>query len=501
MLSLRELKRAALAVSDNFSGAFVRRVAQPAGHEFVMTLEKAGEKFNLFFSTSREGARIALDDTTMPASLPGSFYQYAHAHLVGCVLAGVEAAGHNRQVGLALVSKSASFMLVFSILGARSNLYLLDEGAMLLHALRPLDETRQELAFGAPWADPGGAVRFEGDDRWAEAPDAGYLREIQRHYRRREQAYEIEVLGRRIESAIKKERSYLERKAVNLQEDLAGMRQAETHRKKGELLKNALHLIRKGDETVEVADYETGDTVEIALDRKLTPAENMEDYFSRYQKESRGAAVIPRQLEEVNRAVRELDQIEQRLHQALQSETPDLENIESLAAEPAMRRLLGRYAPRQKAPKAQKAPAKTSAKMPGKKDIPNRLTPKRYMTKDGLEIWVGRSDEGNDLLTTRLARGNDLFFHLEGYPGSHVVLRTEGNPDPPQASLLAACELAVHFSKMKNAGSADVCMSHIKNVRKPKGAKPGLVYVRGEKTIRLRRDAGRLQEILASRLE
>jgi predicted ribosome quality control (RQC) complex YloA/Tae2 family protein len=133
--------------------------------------------------------------------------------------------------------------------------------------------------------------------------------------------------------------------------------------------------------------------------------------------------------------------------------------------------------------------------------VASRLLPKRYKTQEGLEIWVGRNDEGNDYLTTRLARGNDLFFHLEGYPGSHVVLRTEGRTDPPPKSILDACELAVHYSKMKNADRADVHMAPIKNVKKPKGAKPGLVYVRSGKTVHLKRDPKRLQSILASRLD
>ena len=77
-----------------------------------------------------------------------------------------------------------------------------------------------------------------------------------------------------------------------------------------------------------------------------------------------------------------------------------------------------------------------------------------------------------------MARGNDLFFHLEGYPGSHVILRTEGRPDPPAQSVLDACELAVHFSKLKNAAHADVHVAPVKEIKKPKGTKPGLVYVR-----------------------
>ena len=114
---------------------------------------------------------------------------------------------------------------------------------------------------------------------------------------------------------------------------------------------------------------------------------------------------------------------------------------------------------------------------------------------------MGRSDEGNDLLSTRLARGHDLFFHLDTSPGSHVVLRTEGRSDPPAEAVLEACELAVHFSKHRKVKQADVVVAPIKNVSKPRGAKAGLVWVTGGKTVRLRRDPKRLERVLASRGE
>jgi len=118
-----------------------------------------------------------------------------------------------------------------------------------------------------------------------------------------------------------------------------------------------------------------------------------------------------------------------------------------------------------------------------------------------LEIWVGRSAAGNDHLSIRLARGKDLFFHLDGAPGSHVILRTEGKSDPPAEAVLDACELAVHFSKQKNASRADVHAVPIANVRKPKGAKPGLVTVHGGKTIHLRRVPQRLKRVLDSLID
>jgi len=81
------------------------------------------------------------------------------------------------------------------------------------------------------------------------------------------------------------------------------------------------------------------------------------------------------------------------------------------------------------------------------------------------------------------------------------VLRTEGRTDPPTDSLLDACELAAHFSKLKNAGTVDIHVAPIKDVKKPRGAKPGLVYVRKGKTIHLKRNPKRLQNILAARLD
>ena len=82
-----------------------------------------------------------------------------------------------------------------------------------------------------------------------------------------------------------------------------------------------------------------------------------------------------------------------------------------------------------------------------------------------------------------------------------MVLRTEGRDDPPPESVLDACELAVHYSKQKAASRADVHVVPIKNVKKPKGAKRGLVYVTGGKSIHLRRDAARLERLQNARID
>ncbi len=494
MLSLCELQRTACIVKGELKGSALRRVTQQDAHTIILTFERSKTRSHVLLSTKPRFARICLTGRPDSTQSSGSFYEYLRAHLTGSFLSGVETSEEDRHVDIHLRAQDELFTLTFSILGTRSNLYLLDSNRKLLHSMRPLEDTRRELQLRQIWKNPRGAVPSKGVDRWSRISDARYLETIAEAYLKMERDYELEQLARQITFGIKKERAFLGRKAINLQEDLGKARQAESIRQKGELLKNVLHTIKSGDEKILAAEYQTGEVVEIPLDPTMSPAANMESYFVRYQKELRKAQIIQQQLEELEAAQSELDDIERQLADALSDDSPDAQAVKLLTAHKTVRRLIHRHFPksRTKAP-----PVKAKAK----RKIPTRLLPKRYTTQDGLEIWVGRSDEANDYLTTRLARGNDLFFHLEGYPGSHVVLRTEGRVDPPPDSLLDACELAVHFSRLKNAVRADVHVAPIKNVRKPKGAKPGFVFVRGGRTIYLKRDPKRLQSILASRLD
>jgi len=176
---------------------------------------------------------------------------------------------------------------------------------------------------------------------------------------------------------------------------------------------------------------------------------------------------------------------------ALEARSGDAAALAALAERPDARRLLARYAPRPPPQTRRRRETGPSA----------RLRPRRYAASGGLEIWVGRSDEGNDHLTMRLARGKDLFLHLEGSPGSHVILRTEGRDDPPSEALLEAAELAVHFSKHRKVTRADIHVVPVKNISKPRGAKPGLVYVTGGRSLRLRREPARLKRVLDARID
>jgi len=497
MMCLCEVQHAAGVLESRLAGTILQRIVQADDLRLILEFYGQASIHRVLLSCQPSFARVSvLADTPATGAAPRAFAQYLRAHCGRARFGGVQTSPADRRIGIRLTSQACSFEIVLSILGPRSNLYLLDQAGVLLVAMRPLETTRRDLVLGSAWRDPEGSPRSAGTDRWASVPDSEYLEAVEATYAALERTTAAEALARRLGQALQKEADFLDRKAFNMLQDLGEAMKAEEYRQKGELLKLALHSIRTGDESVTVTDYQSGEPVVIALNPRLSAAENLAAYFKRYQKELRGAGALSEQLQIVRKAQEDLAGLARRLDALVKSAGHDLEALQGLAAEPRARKLLSRHDPVRRHRALRPQPPS-----PGGKDIPARLLPKRYRTEQGLEIWVGRNDDGNDYLTTRLARGNDLFFHLEGYPGSHVILRTEGRSDPPPQAVLDACELAVHFSQLKSARRADVHVAPIKAVRKPKGAKPGLVQVMRGKTIHLRRDPKRLESILAARLD
>jgi predicted ribosome quality control (RQC) complex YloA/Tae2 family protein len=500
VLSLRELERAAAILGDGLCGQRVQGIVQNDAHTLVLTCYAdrstgAPGRRHLLLSCSPSTARVSLIDRPPRApDAPPRFAQYLRAHVGNARIAGVRLIGDERQLALRLQAREGHFDLLLSIFGRRSNLYLLDAQGCLVTAQRSLSETRSDLAPGDAWCSPAAKAPRVGEDRFAEASDGDFLAAIEAFYAGAERRDSRAALARRIERVLRKEAKGLERKLAKLEAELAQAREAEDLERRGELLKASLGQVRRGDRELVARDWDSGEEMRIALDPALSPSENLSRLFKRYHKAVRTLTKAGAQREDVVASRAEIERLEDGLRERLVAGEGE-DALAEWAEHPTLRRLLAKYAPpsaRREAPRERSLAGRA---------VPSRLAPRRYRTRSGLEVWVGRSDAANDYLTTRLARGNDLFFHLDGAPGSHVVLRTEGRNDPPSEAVLEACELAVHFSKYRNASRADVHVVPIKNVRKPKGAKPGLVVVHGGKSIHLRRSPPRLERILDARIE
>jgi predicted ribosome quality control (RQC) complex YloA/Tae2 family protein len=110
----------------------------------------------------------------------------------------------------------------------------------------------------------------------------------------------------------------------------------------------------------------------------------------------------------------------------------------------------------------------------------------RYALPGGWEALAGKTDADNDILSLRIACANDLWFHVHGLPGSHVILRGPAGEAASNDLIRQAAAIAAWHSKARNAGTVPVSCTEAKNVSKPRGARPGTVCIKREKTIKVR---------------
>ena len=502
MLSLKELRRVAGIIDSDFRGHRVERWVQPDATSLALSLygrdpeRDEGRKRCLYFSCHGNLARISeIDRLPRAPDRPPAFSSYLRAHLSRAVVKGARLLDDDRQLAVRFSAREGEFDLLLGILGKRSNLYVLDAAQEIVAALRPLTDTRPELSLGEPYRSPGSNKPALGKDRWPDASADTYFTEIEAFYGPQTSELEAADLSRNLSKVLRREAKNARRRLDKIESELAEADHADEYARHGELLKSVLGKISPGASEVRVPDYESGEEVTIPLDPKKSPKANLEATFKRYQKLLRRLAKAGGQVENARDWLGFVELQLERVAEQSESESGEvrLAALQRIAAIDSVRKLLRKRIATATVPWSEDTKNKLPARL---RDLPSRLVPRRYRSRDGLEIWVGRSDEGNDHLTMRLARGQDLFFHVEGAPGSHVILRTEGREDPPSDSVLDACELAVRYSKQKNAGSAEVHAVPVKNISKPKGAKRGLVHVTGGKTIHLRREPERLARIL-----
>ncbi len=301
------------------------------------------------------------------------------------------------------------------------------------------------------------------------------------------------MLRKAIRSALKR----AQRKAQKLETELAACAEAEMHRQAGELIKANLAAVERGMDSVTLSDlFHPGGERVIALDPCLKPMDNARRYFKRYRKLTRGEERIRKQLTRCGENLTALEDLQQRLAAWEEETEPDVSLPPELAEEAER---LGLHLPgldAQPEPKAAKAPPRGV---------------RVFTSRDGMTIYVGKGARENDELTLRIARGNEWWFHVQQYHGSHVVVRGRYQPggdekapgkrgakeNPmPQETLLDAAHLAVHFSKARGATRAEVTYTQAKNVRKRRKSPPGQVIAQNARTLSLRVEETRLARLL-----
>lgn len=300
-------------------------------------------------------------------------------------------------------------------------------------------------AFSAvPFSDSGQSF-----EQLSELLDYYYLEKAERD-RVSQQASD---LIHRVQNELDKNRLKLRKQET----ELKATENAEDFRQKGELLTTYLSLVPNNKESVTLDNYYTGEPLTISLDLALSPNQNAQRYFKKYQKLKEAVKHLSGLIEETKQSIHYFESVEYNLSQA------NLDEIEDIREELVQAGFMKRRA--------------TDKRHKRKK-------PEQYLASDGKTIiLVGRNNLQNEELTFKMAKKGELWFHAKDIPGSHVIIKDNLNPSDEVKT--DAAELAAYFSKGRYSNLLQVDMIEAKKLHKPSGAKPGFVTYTGQKTLRV----------------
>lgn len=277
----------------------------------------------------------------------------------------------------------------------------------------------------------------------------------------------------RFKKLVKNELHRAQNKVQKLENDIAAAENAEDYRIKADNLMTYQYQFKdRQDAEIKVPNIydEAGCEITIVMDQRLSIMENIQAYYKKYDKLKRGKVLLEQQLQHCLEEIDYLASIEASLESSSK-----LAEINEIKAELIASGIL-REKPKKHAAEKQSQPFKFTA-------------------PDGSTILVGKNNYQNDRLTFKIANPNDIWFHTQNIPGSHVILRCDGQ-EPDEDTILLASYLAVHFSQAKGSSKVPVDYTKAKFVKKPSGAKPGFVIFANQTTLYVTPEQEVLQPIL-----
>lgn len=252
------------------------------------------------------------------------------------------------------------------------------------------------------------------------------------------------------------------KKISNLEQDLANAKCADEVKKTADILMASIYKFKKGLSEIILPDIYSNEmpqpTITIKLNPELSPVDNAQQYYLKYNKLKRGFDQLNKQLRESYAWLNYLETIELSL-----SQISTLQELEEIRLELEANNIIK---PQHK-------------KSPSKQQLP---TPLKIIFDDETTILIGKNNRQNDYLTFKIAHSNDIWMHAKDIPGSHVILKTIGN-EPSDIALNRAASLAAYYSKARESTKVPVDYTKRKYVKKPSGAKPGFVIYENHKTI------------------
>ena len=283
---------------------------------------------------------------------------------------------------------------------------------------------------------------------------------LEYYYAHKQSSNKLHQKASDLERSVSSQLDKLYLKEQRLREDLLKAENSESLRLYGELLTANIHQVRPGDKSTSVINYYDGSTVTIPLDPRLSPSKNAQQYFKKYGKAKTAVKEKQLQLRTNESDIKFLDSVMSYLKNA-----SDVSEIEALRRE------------------LEETGYLRKRKIPGgfkEKKISSK--PYRYILPGGCEVLVGRNNRENDILTFKTASSRDIWMHTKDIPGSHVIVKTSCE-EISDEDLYTAASIAAYHSKGRESENVPVDYVRVKYVKKPAGAKPGMVIFTNNKTV------------------
>ena len=276
---------------------------------------------------------------------------------------------------------------------------------------------------------------------------------LDRFYEQRENQERVRQRGQDLIRSVTNARDRAARKIGLQEQELAATRDRERLRQFGDIITSNLHAMEKGMSRLTAADFYDPECpqIHIPLDPLLTPQQNAAKYYKEYNKAKTAESILTLQLEKGRRDLDYLNSVLEAI--ALAEGERDLQEIRQELTDTGYLR---------RPSKARDRGKRVASK------------PMEFRSSSGLRISVGKNNTQNDLLTCKQAFKSDIWFHTQKIHGSHVILWTEGKSPDAQSLNEAAC-LAAWFSQGRDGGKVPVDYTPVKFVKKPAGARPGMV--------------------------
>lgn len=443
-LSREEMFALAVELRQTLKGAILEHFIGVGTHTFLLQFDKQ----SLLISLQAPYLRFHLfTGDYEPKETP--FSKEINKSIQGLKLIDAEILNNDRILQLHF----ANFDLVAEFFPKKPNFYLLNDEKRVLFSLNPTEHAFYKLPENL-LSNP------------IELLPSISSETIQARYDQLEQEVKNKAEKRELEKFFKGKLNQLNKGLKGSEEHLKQCLHWKEVHQKGLLIQSNLYQIKRGMSEILVPDWEKGgEEVKIPLDPSKEPFQQVEALFKKSKKLKSGIPHAEKRVKELNEQLDHWTSLYDKFKEASQQDDQ------------------GQFLYLLK--------KKISPVAEARKSLPYR----EYLSASGLRIWVGKSGTSNDKLTFTLSRGSDWWFHVNGYAGSHVILKVEKNKDPDEEAVKDALLLAVVHSKGKDKGSVEVCVTQCKFVSRIGKQKSGKVQISKHRNRKASFDPVRLNQI------